>query len=157
MNQRLVVHPGEKVMVHPLDTSLTPNQARELQEHLRRCEPDIQWLVLPLAADITVLSVEEDEVATQPEQMTLHFESGQPYMVCPEHGKFFAFSPGITSVELSVMQKVAQGHMDLVAHPMSAEDYQAALEAALEREYGPEWRKRVILLPPARFNTKDAL
>lgn len=157
MNQRLVVHPGEKVVVHPLDASLTPNQARELQEHLRKQELGIQWLVLPLAADITVLSVEEEEVATKAEQMTLHFEGDQPYMVCPEHGKFFAFNAGITSVELSVMQQVAEGHMDLVAHPMSAEDYQAALEAALEREYGPQWRKRVILLPPARLNTKDAL
>lgn len=157
MSQRLVVHPGEKVVVHPLDSSLTPNQARELQEHLRRCEPGVQWLVLPLAADITVLSVEEDEVATQPEQMTLHFESDQPYMVCPEHGKFFAFNAGVTSVELSVMQQVAQAHMDLHAHPMSPEDYQAALEAALEHVHGPEWRKRVVLLPPARLNTKDAL
>lgn len=59
--ERLEVKPGELVVARPRDVSLTPNQAREVQDYLRTFIPEIPWLVLPFAADLSVLSKAELE------------------------------------------------------------------------------------------------
>lgn len=48
------------VMICPRETSLTPNQAREVQNYLRAVQPDVGWLVLPLPADLAVLRKEDE-------------------------------------------------------------------------------------------------
>lgn len=57
--ERVTVRPGDIVVVRPRDTSLTPNQAREMQKYLATYLPGITWLVLSLPADVTILTEED--------------------------------------------------------------------------------------------------
>lgn len=57
---RIHVRPGDVVVVSPRTASLTPNQAREYQDHLTRWEPSIRWLVLPVASDLSVMEQDDN-------------------------------------------------------------------------------------------------